>query len=331
MRVLVLAEAIGDLRAGTVGAAVARAWAARGHDVALVPLAAAGGGLSAAVEDVAGAHSGIVVIESAAAGDSSSGVGDDILAALGTEPDQIWVDLAACEATDAGEGLLRVLASASAVSTEAVGEARHRLGRTRLVGVVPIAQVSAELTGMRGVASLAAAAARDAGKAVPSVAELLEQDGRFAAAAAAMGLPQPPKGAGAAGGVALAVLAVGGTIASSCGAIAEVARLGRTVEQADLIVVVADALDFGDAGGEVVSAARTWAEAASRPCVALGETVRISARELRTLGIEAAYGLSAGEAATEASLGALAERVAATWSWGRGNGAAGESVYPHVH
>jgi len=322
VRVLVLVEAIGDMGAGLVGASVARAWANRGHQVALVPQAAAGAGLGGAVTDLLGASSGILVVTDPHPGtETSTALGEALAEACDARPDQVWVDLATSGATDAGAGLVRVLGrtGADARLAEALAAARERLGSVRLLGVVPTEQVNAELTGMRGVASLAAAAARDAGEPVPPIPELLDQDRGFATVAADLGLATPPPGAGAGGGLGLAVLALGGAIASGPGSLAEVARLGETVRRADLVVVVADALDFGSAGGEVVTAARAWAEAASLPCVAVCRSVRISSRELRTLGIEAAYGLEPADAVDEASFGALATKVASTWTWGTGN------------
>ncbi len=59
---------------------------------------------------------------------------------------------------------------------------------------------------------------------------------------------------------------------------------------------------------------------ALRPCVALAGSVLVGSREMRTMGIESAYSLVelVGEEAAfgepAASLAALAERVARTWS-----------------
>ena len=65
--------------------------------------------------------------------------------------------------------------------------------------------------------------------------------------------------------------------------------------------------------------AQLWAEGAV-PCVALAGKVLIGSREMRTLGIEAAYSVvdRVGEerafAEPAAALSELAERVARTWS-----------------
>lgn len=332
MRVLVLSEAVGDLSPGTSGAAVARGWAALGHQVAVVPLAAAGAGVAAAVADLTGgqgdrrgapAPADVVVVGDPGPHDgSSAGLGGALAVALATGPDEIWLDLATSAATDAGEGLVVRLAgpdAGSAADPALVAAGRVRLGRTRLVGVVPQAETGAELTGLRGVASLAAATERAAGGAPAPIAELLRRDTALALVATRLGLEDPPRGAGAVRGLGLAVLALGGQLTSAPAALGSLARVGRTVESADLLVVVADEIDFGDAGGEVVAAARSWAEAALLPCVAVCGEVRISARELRTLGIEAAYGLPAGASPSEESLAVLGRRVAATWSWPSGN------------
>ncbi|MEJ7707910.1 MAG: glycerate kinase [Nocardioidaceae bacterium] len=59
---------------------------------------------------------------------------------------------------------------------------------------------------------------------------------------------------------------------------------------------------------------------AIRPCIALAGQVLVGSREMRALGIESAYavadlvGQDAAFAEPAASLSALAERVARTWS-----------------
>jgi glycerate kinase len=336
MRVLVLAEAIAGLGARETGATVGRAWADHGHQVAVVPLAAAGGDVAGAVDDLMGDRSGIVVIQAVADPDGSAGLGRTVRGLLDREPrpEAIWLDLDRAGVSDLGVGLVLSLAGQSGDTSELTPQtvlaARSRLGATRLLAVVPESDAGAELTGMRGLASLAAAAARDAGEPTVPIADLLAEDESRAALARAMGFAEPPRGAGAASGLGLAVLALGGSVASAPGALGEVARLGRTVDQADLVVVVADAIDFGDAGGEVVAAARSWAEAASLPCIAVCGAVRISVRELRTLGIEAAYGLDPRAELTVDSLGQLARQVAGTWSWGTRNEQGRPDVVPHV-
>ena len=130
--------------AGLVGASVARAWANRGHQVALVPQAAAGAGIGGAVTDLLGAGSGILVVTDPHPGtETSTALGEALAEACDARPDQVWVDLATSGATDAGAGLVRVLGrtGADARLAEALAAARERLGSVRLLGVVPTEQV----------------------------------------------------------------------------------------------------------------------------------------------------------------------------------------------
>lgn len=87
-------------------------------------------------------------------------------------------------------------------------------------------------------------------------------------------------------------------------------RIQRTIEASDLLVVLLERIEFRDAGGDVLRQLTAWAEPAGTPVVALARHVRISTRELRTVGVEVAYEVDPGPTGEEA----LA-RVAGTWCW----------------
>lgn len=80
------------------------------------------------------------------------------------------------------------------------------------------------------------------------------------------------------------------------------------------------AFDFSSRSGKVPYGVAQVAAEALRPCVALAGQVLVGSREMRALGVEAAYSLvelvgeqrALGEPA--AALADLAERVARTWS-----------------
>ena len=66
----------------------------------------------------------------------------------------------------------------------------------------------------------------------------------------------------------------------------------------------------------MVSAAARLATELLCPCVVVAGEVLIGGREMRTMGIEAAYGLASGLGdVTDAGLRALAERVGRSWRW----------------
>ena len=79
--------------------------------------------------------------------------------------------------------------------------------------------------------------------------------------------------------------------------------------------------DFARRGGGVVAAAAELAAARLSPCVLIAGEVVVGAREMRAMGIEAAYAVresSLGEPTgevTEDELRRTAERVARSWHW----------------
>ncbi len=282
MRVLVLATSVAELGPRAAGAEVAGAWAALGHQVAVVPLGTGGPGLAAAVEGVPE-----VVVVAPGVGASSEPAGLAVLEAFDTGAATVLLDLTGECPDDAGEGLLRVL------------EGRE----VSLVGVVRPEELDAPLLGVRGVA-----ARRAYGSGTPDIAAALAGDAALTARAAALGVPEPPPGAGAGNGMALAVVVRAGTIRTGPQAIAELVGLEGSLAAADLVVVVTDALDFGGAGVAETQAASSWAAENLVPCLAIADRVHISSRELRTFGVESAY-------AAEGDLAGCAARVARTWNW----------------
>lgn len=281
MRVLVLATGVADLSPAAAGAEVGTAWARLGHQVAVVPMAAGGPDLAAAVADLP--HVAVV----AAGEGTSERAGAEIAAALACGATTVLLDLTGPCPTDAGEGLLTAL------------------GRPELtiVGVVRPEELEAPLLGVRGVA-----ARRAYGSGAPDVGAALAGDAALTRLATSLGVTDPPPGAGAGDGTGLAVAALGGAFRTGPAAIADLVGLDRSLTAADLVVVVTDALDFGGAGVTETQAAATWAAEALVPCVAIAGTVHFSSRELRTFGVESAY-------SSDGDLASCAARVARTWNW----------------
>lgn len=128
------------------------------------------------------------------------------------------------------------------------------------------------------------------------------------------------RGAGAAGGLGFALLLVGGERVDGIGLVAEAVGLTTLARGADLVVTGEGAFDFQSRSGKVPYGVAKIAGEAIRPCIALAGQVLVGAREMRALGVEAAYSMvdRVGEEAAFAepakSLAALAERVARTWS-----------------
>jgi glycerate kinase len=284
MRVLVISAGLGDLCAVSAGTTVGSAWADLGHQVAVVPMGIGGATLVDAVSGIAGA-----VVVTPRPGESSAELGREMAAA--GEAHTILVDLTGDCPDDAGAGLLASL-----------GE-RDALAGYTLVGVVREDESVAAFLGVRGVA-----ARRSYASGTPDIGAALAGDAALTRLAAEVGLPDPPPGAGAGNGLAFAVLALGGVLRTGPQVIGDLVGIERSLEAADLVVLVTEVLDFGGAGIAEARAAAGWAETGLVPCIAIAGRVQISSRELRTLGVESAYELGA-EVAEEAA------RIARTWNW----------------
>jgi glycerate kinase len=90
---------------------------------------------------------------------------------------------------------------------------------------------------------------------------------------------------------------------------AEPDPLADRLAAADLALGLIDALEFHDGGGPELARLAAAAASAAVPLVALTPCLAISTRELRTVGVEAAYAVDAAAPAT------VLDRIAQTWSW----------------
>lgn len=346
VRVLVASDTIGGWSSAQAGAALAAGWGSVA--VRVLPVGEAGGGFIQAVADQLGttvdtSASGEVLMSSArTAGVAAVGaegpargpgiayaatsrpLGEAIAGVLNdARPQRLYADLAGLAGHDGGAGLLSALgatadrpldagvAGLTGLTTLDLQPARDRLAGVELVGVVPSAQLQQPLLGLRGITSLA-------GRTAGTPAELmLHTDATLERLADLVGLrPVNQPGAGACGGLGLAVLALGGRLttgpALTLGAVAPV----------DLVVTGCSVFDFATRGGGVVAAVAEAAVAALSPCIVIAGEVLIGSREMRTMGIEAAYALResvadapVAAAVTEEELRATAHRVARSWSW----------------
>lgn len=242
------------------------------------------------------------------------------------------VDLGGCVARDAGAGLLASLgavadvpldrgaAALTDVSAVDLAPARALLSVfSELVAVVPADEVDRVLLGMRGITSLHRMALQEAG--LPwDPAELLTADATLQRFARLIGpeLPDRP-GLGACGGAAYALAVFGARVVTGPEWLAEWSGLAGTMAAADLVVTGSGAYDFAHRGGEAVEAVVRLAGEAMRPVVAVAGLVTISAREMRSRGLEAAHALHEATPGTvvhvdAAELTAMGERLARTWT-----------------
>lgn len=239
----------------------------------------------------------------------SGGVGQLIDHALRAGATTIVVGLGGSGCTDGGRGMVTELGGLSAA-------------RDALVGVELIAATDVDhpLLGPMG-------AARVFGPqkgADPRTVELLER--RLAqwavqldeiAGRSVSGWP----GAGAAGGLGAALLALGGRRESGAAVVAERTGLTGDIARSDLVITGEGRFDDQSLHGKVVSALTGTAQRMGVPVVVLAGQVALDPATLRDAGIMAAYSLSehAGsvrlaidDAANQ--LSGLARRTAATLS-----------------
>lgn len=150
--------------------------------------------------------------------------------------------------------------------------------------------------------------------------ELLTVDGRLQRFAELAGRKvAAEKGAGAAGGIGYALLLLGAARRPGVEVVAEAVDLAGRLRGADLVVTGEGAFDFSSRSGKVPYGVAQVATSVLVPCIALAGQVLVGSREMRALGIEAAYSLvdRVGEerafADPAGALADLAERVARTW------------------
>ena len=351
MRVLVASDSIGLLTSSQAGQAIASGWSAA--EVRVLPVGDSGAGFARAYADLlgaeleAGAEGDVLAMTSAAGGTvltqvsgpggghglpltaSSRPLGEVLAGILRDQrPDQLVVDLSGLGVHDAGAGLLAALGADAdqpldsgveplgRLNSVDLSAPRNVLTGTELIGVVPATQLSQQLLGLRGITSMAGRAAG------LGPADLLATDAaleRFTKLAAPGQAAAP--GAGACGGLGFAVLALGGRLTTGPAlAFASPAGL-RARSGVELVVTGCSVFDFARRGGGVVTAAAELAAGSLSPCVLIAGEVVIGAREMRAMGIEAAYpvresalDVPSGEV-TEAELRRTAARVAHSWRW----------------
>jgi len=351
VRILVATDSIGPLSSREAGEVIASGWLVAERSV--LPIGDAGAGFVSAYADLIGVTTSSRVADGAIVTtghgsdnavlrvlgpsrgpripyeQSSRPVGDAIRTLLGTSgPRRMLVDLAGLWVHDAGAGLLAALgatgdrpldrgvAGLDGLTELDLAPARGLLGDTELIGVVPAAQLSQPLLGLRGITSLAGRESNVEPEQMLRTDAALEAFVRLASPTHAA-----TPGAGACGGLGFAILALGGQL-SSGPALALASPIGQQgLRGVDLVVTGCAIFDFASRGGGVVAAMAQAAAAALTPCIVIAGEVLIGSREMRTMGIEAAYAVHEsliddpqGQLSDE-ELAMTARRVAQSWSW----------------
>ena len=208
----------------------------------------------------------------------------------------------------------------AALTDVAILDGQPELGRTQLVAAT---DVDSPLVGPQGAsavfgpqkgASQADVALLDA--ALARFAQVVERD----LPGCPPGLAHRP-GAGAAGGLGAAVLALGGRCESGIGLVRRLTRLDAALTEVDLVITGEGSFDTQSLRGKVVAGVARAAQAAGRPCVVLAGRVTVGADEAAAAGVTRAYSLVDHYGTQELAmtrpaegLTSLGARLAQVWS-----------------
>jgi glycerate kinase len=269
---------------------------------------------------------------------TSRGVGE-LIAAAAMDPGitRVVVGLGGSACTDGGAGALAALGAAPLDETGAVlpdgGGSLARCaalaGRPRCPAdseLVLAADVDNPLLGRHGAAEVfgpqkgadrAAVATLDAALAryVEVLADAAHRDARELASS---------PGAGAAGGLGAALLALGGTRVSGAALVRKLSGLDAALATADLVLTGEGSFDWQSLRGKLITTVAESAAARGLPCLVLAGQVSVGRREAAAMGVRDAYsvaehagGVAASLADPAGTLAALAEDLASQWSGSR--------------
>lgn len=254
---------------------------------------------------------------------TTAGLGALVVAAAAADVRRIVIGLGGSGTNDGGAGLLASLGATADVPLDCggiylagitsfdIGLAASLIGDVELVAAT---DVDNPLTGLFG-------ATKTFGPQKGIVESMLaEADAQLEQYAAVVDrrLALEP-GAGAAGGLGFALMVLGARRVPGIELVADLVGLAEEAARADLVITGEGAFDFSSRAGKVPAGVAAVAGAALRPCVVIAGEVLIGAREMRALGMDAAYGLvdrvgrdrALGDPA--GALAEVAERVARTW------------------
>jgi glycerate kinase len=260
------------------------------------------------------------------------GLGPLLLAAVEAGASRLVVGLGGSATNDGGAGLLAALdaapldasgyalpyGGAALVACAALG------GTPRLRGATVIAatDVDSPLLGLRGASAVYGP---QKGATREDVFVLDAALTRFAAVLQALpgapaGLADLP-GAGAAGGLGAALLALGARVESGIGLVRRLTRLDAELEEVSLVVTGEGAFDEQSLRGKVVAGVANAARDLGVPCVVVAGRVDAGRREAASIGVTEAHALvehfgSVAEALARPADGLreLGERLAVQWS-----------------
>lgn len=264
---------------------------------------------------------------------TSYGVGQLIRAALRAGATRVVVGLGGTATNDAGAGMLAALgATADGPLDCGPGQFRrlHRVdlapARETLAGVemVVATDVDIPLLGLRGASRSFGPQKGADTDAVARLESALEHFHHLVGRTSDGKDPGVALGAGAAGGLGYALIALGAARVPGITTVMDIVGLPELITSSDVVITGEGNFDWQSLRGKVVHGVATSALSQVKPCVVIAGQVSLGRREYAASGVAAAYSVSdmAGGVAESmadpvASLTAATARVAKTWSVGR--------------
>lgn len=247
------------------------------------------------------------------------GVGQLVTAALDAGATRVVLGLGGSATNDGGAGFLAALGvrredaagELLAPGCLPLGQAVRLVGRAREVELVAATDVDSPLLGPFG-ATRTFGPQKGAGDLDALEAALAHWAGLLEEYLGVRARDLP--GAGAAGGLGFALLALGATRVCGASLVAEAVGLAAAVAGADLVLTGEGCFDSTSLRGKVVATVAAAAQAEGLPCLVLAGRVEVGDRQSAAAGVEASYALGAeGLVDPAGALSALGAQVARQW------------------
>ncbi|QKT12077.1 glycerate kinase family protein [Rhodococcus sp. W8901] len=247
----------------------------------------------------------------------SRGVGQLIDAAIDAGAGRIVVGLGGSCCTDGGRGMIAALGG--------LDRARRRLAAIELVAAT---DVENPLLGEHGAARIFGP---QKGADPAAVEELEQRNSEWATEldAAGAGPIADLPGAGAAGGLGAALLALGARREPGAAIVAQCTGQARQLESADLVLTGEGKFDHQSLRGKLVTALAAAATRMGVPTVVIAGQVAVDRDTARAVGIVAAFSVTEFAGSVERAMSEAASRLAALTSC-VADGWRGASGFTHI-
>lgn len=210
----------------------------------------------------------------------TAGVGRLVDAALHAGVASVVVGLGGSASTDGGRGVVEALGGPTAAVARCAG-----------IQVVAASDVENPLLGPAGAVAVFGPQKGADADGLVRLEERMVQWHRVLAGMAGRSVADA-QGAGAAGGLGAALLALGGRRVSGATVVATATDRDRDVTSADLVITGEGKLDSQTLKGKVVAALTASARAAGVPTIVVAGQVSLTAQEIAEAGIDSAYAIT---------------------------------------